>query len=820
MALTLISAILLLGINIYADFPPSFFAEPQPSYTISPKVVNKATYTNLTIVFKNNININNTDINIINATILFKKIYNNIINIGIYPTGDEIIVLINNTENILNVANICTIKYTNSYNFTTSIFINVSSTCSNLREYLNGTYVPMGSVYTPSYSGLYNILLTNESYYINLTYVVSPAISTNTVYYGQALNISLNPPLHSPGTASIGGVSLPVTSSISLPPYALAAGNYTLMISQDGVQLLSASVEVLPAAPNITIDLNNSITYGTNNKYTINTYLFNNYYKSNIGIFINGSLIATGTTPLSLYLPLLDVGTYNFTVVAYATANTTQSSAARLIKVLPAPVSLKVYVNGSPLGQIVLASYGQILVFNASARSTLRPTGKIVVSVDGRSFGDVVDTLTLGAGLHNATVTFIPSSRNFMEASVSTAIVVAKSVPELSVPRYVAAVYGEIPNVTLGLYVYGRPVSGVLDIAVGNYTGAVQVFGSTSVRLPALPAGSYVVYVSFPGNGDLYPASATFQLVVRSAGVVLSVAAPQRAVYGASVPISASISPQVPGRISIYVNNTLIYSGQGPQIKTTWRPPRSGVFNITAYFLSFSGNYSNAVSTTIIYVEKARCTINISLNSSVIYVLRKYEILINSSVVPAIYLDGRYLGESLALPLSFNYTGLHTIFAVFRGDARYYQCNSSAAVYVLKNPSQVAIEIPRKLAVPNSPIDIYLTILTKSNIVNGTIYIYVINLNNGNNYTFTKYINSGRETVEISLPNPGSYEIKAYYGGNPYVAGNSSNAIAVSVVESLFGIPVMIVLGYGVAAASAYAAVVAIKLKRRRYGAS
>jgi len=61
-------------------------------------VVNKATYTNLTIVFKNNININNTDINIINATILFKKIYNNIVNIGIYPTGDKIIVLINNTK--------------------------------------------------------------------------------------------------------------------------------------------------------------------------------------------------------------------------------------------------------------------------------------------------------------------------------------------------------------------------------------------------------------------------------------------------------------------------------------------------------------------------------------------------------------------------------------------------------------------------------------------------------------------------------------------------------------------------------------------------
>ncbi|WP_237698247.1 hypothetical protein [Thermoproteus uzoniensis] len=537
-------------------------------------------------------------------------------------------------------------------------------------------------------------------------------------------------------------------------------------------------------------------------------------------MFINGSLVASGTTPLSLYLPVLNVGTYNLTVVARPSANTTQSSAVKLFRVLPAPVSLRVYVNGSPLSQVVLASYGQILVFNATASSTLQPTGKFIILVDGRSFGAVVDTLMLGAGLHNVTVAFLPSSANFKEAKASATIAVAKSMPELVVPKYISATYGEMPNVTLGLYVYGRPISGLLNVTVNNYTMLVRVFGNTTLRLPPLPAGSYVVYVSFMGNENLYPTSASFLLLIKSAAVALSIEAPQRAVYGASVPISVSAAPQVPGQISIYVNGTLIYSGPSPRVQTTWRPPRSGVFNITAYFQSASKNYSNTISTIIIYVEKAKCTINILINSSILYVLRKYEILINSSVVPEIYLDGKYLGTAQVLPLSFNSTGIHTIFAIFKGDVRYSQCNSSLTVDVMKNPAYIAIEIPRKLVVPNSPIDIYVHIFTKSYIINGIIYIYITNINKGNNYTLTKYVNSSQEVLKVSLPAPGSYEVEVYYSGNPYVAGNYSNVVAVTVVESLFGVPLIMVLGYGVAAVSAYAAVLAIKLKRRKYGTS
>ncbi len=81
-------------------------------------------------------------------------------------------------------------------------------------------------------------------------------------------------------------------------------------------------------------------------------------------------------------------------------------------------------------------------------------------------------------------------------------------------------------------------------------------------------------------------------------------------------------------------------------------------------------------------------------------------------------------------------------------------------------------------------------------------------------------MNSSQEVLKVSLPAPGSYEVEVYYSGNPYVAGNYSNVVAVTVVESLFGVPLMMVLGYGVAAVSAYVAVLTIKLKRRKYGTS
>ncbi len=738
---------------------------------------------------------------------------------GIYPTSNEVIVTVNETTKVLPVENVCNITYI-SQNYTNYININITSNCVNLKEYINGTLVSTGGIYTPPYSGLYNVIITNNTYFINLTYIVSPVININKIFYGQWLNITLSPPLYRPGLVTIGPLEIPAVSQVAIPPFALPAGNYSLVLTQGNLTLLNTTITVLRSSPQISISLNKSMIYGVNNTFNVETFIFNINYKLNINVYINGDLVATGTTPFRSNLPILDAGTYNLTVVAAATANTTEAASSVVFRVLPAPVSLNVYVNGSPLGRVVVASYGQILVLNASARSTTRPVGAIKYVVDGNQVGYVVDTLSLGAGVHTLEVLFVPSNGDFLPAEVNATVVVSRSMPTLVAPRSITATYGETPNITAGLFVYGRPVPATLVVSVGNYTERVQVFGISTIQLPKLPAGIYEVVISFPGTKDLYPVSITSLLTIQSARVTLSVEAPGRTVYGSSVPISVSVSPQIPGIISIYVNGTLFYSAPGTQIQTYWRPPRSGVFNITVLFQSSSQNYSNSIYKFYIYVEKARCTISMALNSTEVYVLRRYVVLVNSSVIPDIYVDGRYIGSSIFMPIVFNSTGLHTIFALFKGDDRYTSCNSSLSVDVLRNPSSIFIHIAYNQVLPNSPIEIQLNIFTKSPIVNGSIYIYVMNINNKNNYTFIKYINSSRGDVSISLRTPGSYRIQVYYGGNQYVEGNYSNAVAVTVIQSVLGIPVIMVVSYGVSIASAYVVVAAIKLKRRKFSNS
>lgn len=809
----------MISMTIYAQTPFLDLFNQATSFKITPEVVNLNTYTNLTIYFKNNVNFNNTNITISNAIIIYKKFIENIAIYGIYPTGDQVVVNVNGTSKSLRVENVCNILY-NSLNFTNKIYINITSNCLNLKEYINNTQWIIGEPYSPPYSGLYNIIITNNTYYINFTYIVSPSINTNKTSYGQWLNITLDPPLRGLGLAVIGPLQIPVTSTVTIPPFALPAGDYRLVLEQNGLVLLNSSISILKAIPRIAININNTIIYGLTSYLNIKTFIFNNEYNLNISVYINGSLVATGTTPFQLKLPALDAGTYNLTVVAAETANTTRSNSSVLFKILPAPVKVEVYVNGSIAKQVVVASYGQILVLKALLNSTVAPVGVVKYFVDNNAFGDVVDTLKLGAGVHALRVVFVPSNNNFLPASANVTIVVSKSMPVLIAPRSITATYGETPNMTVGLFVYGRPIPATLVISVGNYTAQIGVNGLTTLQLPKLPAGTYEISIVFPGTQDLYPVSATSLLVVRSAKVSLIVEAPTRAVYGSSVPISVAAQPQVPGIISIYINGTLIYSAQGARVQTYWSPPRSGLFNVTASFQSLSSNYSNSVYSFYVIVERAKCSISLSLNSTEVYVLRRYLLVANSTVIPEVYVDGKYVGTSTSIPITFNSTGAHIITALFKGDDRYTPCNSALSVEVLKNPSTVTLSIPYKQALPNNPFIIYIDINTKSPIVNGYIYIYFININGKNNYTFIKYVNESKEALSISLGAPGSYEVKAYYGGNQYVEGNYSNVVAVAVVGSVLGIPAIMAASYGIAAASAYAVVVALKLKRRKFSSS
>lgn len=786
---------------------------------VYPSAVNANTYTNITIITNSSININSTKINITNAIIDFIVIKNNIINVGLYPTGNPVIIKVNGTEKILPVENICYINYL-SANFTSKIYVNVSSSCIGIKLYANGTAVPLNTSYAPPYSGLYSMLLTNGTFYARFTYIVTPTISPLSSTYGYGVNLTMSPPLAEPGMLIIENssavlFSASAQSGASIPRFALPAGNFTLLLYEGSLILANATLTINRASPEVRLSgFSERTTYGTPISYSVVAYVAGAPLKLPVVVLVNGTTVASGITPLVVNLPSLDAGVYNVTTVALQTVNTTEEALARYLIVSPAPVSLKVFVNGSTAGSVVVLNYGQVAQISARAYSTVEPQGSEAVYVDGRLNGLTIDTMELGAGVHNLTVAFTPSSRNFLPAYYNVTLVVARSQPSLSLPYEIKARYGESLAIPVRLTVYGRPVQGYVDVRVSNFTEEVFVNGSAAISLPPLPAGIYTITVSYPGSPNLFPTSASAVLIVESATVSVEISAPDRSVYGVPISIWARASPSVAGTLSIYVNNTLIYSAPLSFVNVSWSPPRSGVFNITAVFQSASKNYSSGYATKLIYISKANCYIKILLNSSKVYVLHTYTILLESQVTPYIYVDNNYVGKFRLGNITFNSTGSHILSAIFPGDDRYYSCKASAVVEVQKNPSSIIIEIPSRLALPNSKIDVIVIISTSAKIYNGTLTIIAQNINNNNTYYFTEYINSQRTVTHIELPAPGSYRVRAYYGGNPYVDANYSNAEAVTVVESILGVPEVLLLGYMAAFGIAYAAVVAIKLKR------
>lgn len=793
--------------------------EPQ----VEPQYVNNGTYTNLTISIGGT---SPANVTVVNATVDFKKSASNATYVGVWPTGNPVVLIIKyNNINItkkLYVKNICNILV-NSKNFTNIINMNITSTCKNAKAYANGTYVgAAGPInYAPNYAGPYQVIISNNTFYIKKLYIISPIIKIpSNIVYGSGFTISLSPPLPAPGLLKISSpraaLNLTITSTASIGPFQLPAGNYSVVLFYGPMAIASANLTVSKATPIITISGPSSVVYGLKPKISIYSKVGSSAYAVQVAVLLNGTRLYSGGLPADVPLPLLDAGVYNITVVSVPNENLTAARAAYLLNVVPAPVTLRVYANGTPLGPLKVLSYGEVLSFNYILNSTVQPRGEVLFYINGTRTRDLLDTMALGTGIYTLFVLFIPNSRNFIKANFSSTIIIIKSIPTIIIkPTAVTAVYGTVPNVTLGLFVRGRPAPAVLRIRVANAALAYPVYGPTTVALPKLPAGNYLVEVSFPGNRDLYPVNATFNLRVLSAATAVALKLPSRSVYGAAVPIYVSVSPQVGGVLSIYVNGNLIWSGPASQQAVLWRPPRGGLFNISAFFQSESPNFSNARSAAYIYVERAACIIKLTINSTILYVLKSYEIYIISNVTPLLYIDNILLGRTRSAQFTPNSTGLHALSAVFPGDERYKPCNATLLVDAVKNPVVVVLNVSKPIGLPNTPLSLSVLLKTPVDAYNSTLIINAYNINKKENYTYIININKKLSIINITLPTAGSYVVKAYYGGNAYVWGNYSNEIAVTAVESVLGVPLILILGYAVPVAAAYAAVLAIKLKNR-----
>ncbi|MGC8994816.1 MAG: hypothetical protein ACP5J0_05375, partial [Pyrobaculum sp.] len=656
------------------------------------------------------------------------------------------------------------------------------------------------------------VLASNGVFYQKALIVVVPNVTVTGNTFGEVMRIVFTPPPRY-GVLSIGPLSVTVRDVVEVDTWSLGGGNYTMTLAYSG-GVARYNVTIYRATPRVVLLHKPEYTYGEPINVTIKTYIGQREYRSRLLVAINGSA-ATARSPLVARLPLLDVGTYQIYVEAFGDRNITSTSASATFRVVPAPVSLSVSINGTFANPLIV-EYGKVLVVTASARSTIPPAGDVVVLLDGVRQGTLLDTLRLGPGIHNLTVIFAPVNKNFKPAATSTAVYVIPAMPEIRVNKTFSITYGQELHIPFQVKLFGRPINATLAVDLASrqrtYNYVVDVVNGHGVLVVKdLPAGTYLGTATLKEAPGLLRVSATFNVFVGSALVAVGLHVPSRGVYGEFVPIEVSVQPQVPGRLTVSINGTTLFSGNVSSYRGLWSPPRGGVFQVVARFDSYDPNYSGAESATYIYIDRARCTVRFEVvgdvaGDSSLYVLRRYQVRVDTALPVDIYVNGTSAGRWLF----FNSTGLYNVTVYFPGDASYYPCGETRLYRVVKNPSEVVLRSPRRTALIDVGQPVSIAIVSPIGPGGGLVKIYKIN----KTYNVTEVEEvavSGNSTVPLSFHKTGVYDIYAEFLGNQFLLPNRSNTITITVEGSVFGIPLFLLSAYLVAMATGLAIAVATK---------
>ncbi|MGC9130703.1 MAG: hypothetical protein ACP5H5_03850, partial [Pyrobaculum sp.] len=739
--------------------------------SIEPNYVNAYTYTNLTISGASNVS------SVEGAYVDYIKPVKNGVAVGLRPTkaNGTVALRIDNRTYRLPIVDMCRFSI-NAANKTSRISVSVEvsqdlmGSCGGLSLYVNESRLPSLSVdYTPNYSGVYQVLASNGVFYQKALIVVVPNVTVTGNVFGEAMRIVFTPPPRY-GVLNIGPLSVAARGVVDIDTWSLGGGNYTMALAYSG-GVARYNITIYRATPRIALLHKPEYTYGEPINITIKTYIGQREYRSRLLVAINGSA-ATAQTPLVARLPLLDIGTYQIYVEALGDRNITSTSASATFRVVPAPVSLSVSINGTFANPLIV-EYGKVLVVMANARSTIPPAGDIVVLVDGTRQGTLLDTLRLGPGIHNLTVIFAPVNKNFKTAATSTAVYVIPAMPEVRVNKTFSITYGQELHIPFQVRLFGRPINATVAVDLASrqrtYSYVVDVVNGYGVLVVKdLPAGTYLGTATLKEAPGLLKVSATFNVFVGSAYVAVGLHVPSRGVYGEFVPIEVSVQPQVPGRLTVSINGTTLFSGNVSSYRGLWSPPRGGVFQVVARFDSYDPNYSGAESATYIYIDRARCTVRFEVVGDVagggsLYVLRRYLVRVDTALPVDVYVNGTGAGRWLV----FNATGLYNVTVYFPGDASYYPCGETRLYRVVKNPSEVVLRSPRRTALIDVGQPVSIAIASPVGPGGGLVKIYKIN----KTYNVTEVEEvavSGNATVQLSFHQTGVYDIYAEFLGNRF----------------------------------------------------
>ena len=709
----------------------------------------------------------------------------------------------------------------------------ITATYSGDSTYAAGVSSPVSIVVLPQTVSVTSLFTRTTSYPsgspVLLSATVTPASATGTVtfYDGTALVSQ---------AALAGGVAMATTETLALGLHQLSA-----VYNGDAPDASSASpmltVQITPGATSVTLTpASGTASYGTLAPLTATispagatgTVTFQDSVSGAIGqaaiaggtTTFDASSLAVGTHTLqasysgdATHLPCTSA---DVTVTITALLTTTALAAQPAQISFGTPTSLLATVSPSSAGGSVVfrdslsGVLGTAMVNAGSAvlNTSALPAG--MRSISAAYTGDAIHASSL-SGIITVAVSVTPSSVTLaaLPASVNTGT-------SVSLTATVA------PVSATGTLVFRDPVAGVLGQATINH-------GAASLLLPSLPAGTYTITATYPGDandGASSSAAVLTQVVLQPSQAALAVAATPVA-YSTALSLTATVSPAAAtGLASFYEGATVLGQAQlvnGQAVfKIATLATGSHQLHVAyggdgVYGASISPAISASVTPVSTVTALSLAEMAVPLGSPVVFNIRvntvsgsipggTVVIRANGAVLTSGSLANVASGVGYAtLSMASEALGFGTfgVTASYSGDGNDLPSDTSAtpvSLAVVSSATVTSLSLSSTQVPPQSPVTLIASVRNPSPaIATGSMKF----LMNGAVLATVPLDATGSATTQLAAQPVGSYTLSAQYVPSGFWAGSASGPSALSVTfpVALVLTPNMVSLTAGASAA-------------------
>ena len=616
---------------------------------------------------------------------------------------------------------------------------------------------------------------------VTLTANVAPTTATGTVVFLEGENVL--------GTAPVGSG----TGVASLALTTLQSGRHTITAAYLGDNNLGASTSTPvtivvsqktgpSGEPYLIVTANDtSRLYGQANPaftYTVS------------GTLLNGDTPATAVKGVPIYSTPASggspVGTYPVSITGgLSSLNYLIEFQDGTFTVTPTTLTVALASSANP------ATYGGVVLFTATlptdATGTVTFNDGTAVLGTGTLSGGVATLLTnsLTAGTHSITAQYGGDSNYNAADSTPLSQVVSLATPVITLTSSVnPSTFGTSVNFRAALPTDATGTVTFLDGATVLGTGTID-FGVATLATDSLAGGTHSITAQYGGDSNYNAAVSTpiSEVVSSAASIVTLTSSPNPSSFGASVTLTATVTPGATGTVTFHDGTASLGTGTISSGVATLATTMLavGTHSITAQYggdTNHVGDTSPAVSQV---VNKASSTVTLasSSNPSTFGASVTLTATVTSGATGAVtFHDGATaLGTGsissgiVTLTTSSLTAGTHSITAQYGGDTNYNGAASTAVSQVVNKANSTVT-----LASLPNPSTFGASVTLTAIVTTGTTG--TVTFNDGATSLGTGTISNGIATLTTSALAVGTHSIIAQYGGDSNYNGAVSTPIS------------------------------------------